>query len=56
MVCGVHFRSDLEAGRTGARWLAFAFSADPGYRNDANAATAELRAALRLPSKDPRPL
>jgi acid phosphatase (class A) len=56
MVCGVHFRSDLEAGRTGARWLAFAFTSDPGYRSDANAATAELRAALRLPPREPRPL
>jgi acid phosphatase (class A) len=56
MVCGVHFRSDLEAGRIGARWLAFVFTTDPGYRNDANAATAELRAALRLPSINPRPL
>ena len=53
MVCGVHFRSDLEAGRTGARWLAFAFESDARYRNDANAAMAELRAALRLPRGRP---
>jgi acid phosphatase (class A) len=56
MVCGVHFRSDLEAGRAGARWLAFAIDADPGYRADANAAMAELRGALGLPPKTPRPL
>jgi acid phosphatase (class A) len=56
MVCGVHFRSDIEAGRVGARWLAFQINADPGYRNDANAAMAELRAALHLAPRAPRPL
>jgi acid phosphatase (class A) len=56
MVCGVHFRSDIEAGRQGAQWLAFALNADPGYRKDANAAMAELRAALHLAPKAPRPL
>jgi acid phosphatase (class A) len=56
LVCGVHFRSDIEAGRAGAKWLAFALSADPGYRKDANAAMAELRAALHLPARAPRPL
>ncbi|MEO8016493.1 MAG: phosphatase PAP2 family protein [Pseudomonadota bacterium] len=56
MVCGVHFRSDIEAGRTGAHWLAFAIDSDPGYRLDANAAMAELRAALHLAPKAPRPL
>ena len=56
MVCGVHFRSDIEAGRQGARWLAFEFSANPEYRQDANAAMAELRAALQLPPRVPRPL
>ncbi len=55
MVCGVHFRSDLEAGRAGARWLAAAIGADPGYRQDANVAMAELRAALGLPRGAPRP-
>ena len=48
MVCGVHFRSDLEAGRKGARWLASLIGANPAYRADANAAMSELRAALRL--------
>jgi acid phosphatase (class A) len=51
LVCGVHFRSDIEAGRKGAQWLASALSADPAYRNDANAAMAELRAALQLPPR-----
>lgn len=49
MVCGVHFRSDIEAGRLGAQWLDTAFNASPGYRTDANAAKTELRAALHLP-------
>lgn len=55
MVCGVHFRSDLEAGRAGAQWLMLAFDGSPDYRKDANAAMAELRAALQLPPKAPRP-
>jgi acid phosphatase (class A) len=49
MVCGVHFRSDIEAGLAGARWLARAFNENPGYQRDVQAAAAELRAALRLP-------
>jgi acid phosphatase (class A) len=56
MVCGVHFRSDLEAGRMGAQWLAGQLDDDPDYRDDANAAMAELRAALKLPPLPPRPL
>jgi acid phosphatase (class A) len=56
MLCGVHFRSDIEAGRAGARWLVFAFEGSPSYRTDANAAMAELRAALRLPPRAPRSL
>jgi len=53
MVCGVHFRSDLEAGRQGARWLAAVIARSPDYRRDMNAARAELRAALRLPPLAP---
>ena len=49
MVCGVHFRSDIEAGRAGARWLEHAFNGSAEYRHDLDAATRELRAALRLP-------
>jgi acid phosphatase (class A) len=56
MVCGVHFRSDLEAGRKAARWLAGQLEDEPEYRRDANAAMAELRAALELPARPPRPL
>ena len=50
MVCGVHFRTDIEAGRKGALWLIAAFNGDRTYRQDWNAAMAELRAALKLPA------
>lgn len=55
MVCGVHFRSDLEAGRKGALWLIAAFNGDHAYREDWNAARIELRNALKLPSAPPLP-
>ena len=51
MVCGVHFRSDLEAGRKGALWLIAALNGNPAYREDWNAARAELRNALNLPPR-----
>ena len=51
MVCGVHFRSDIEAGRQGAQWLIFALDASPEFRADADAAKAELRTALHLPAE-----
>jgi acid phosphatase (class A) len=50
MVCGVHFSSDIDAGRLGAAWLARQFLGDPHYRSAAQAATIELRAALGLPA------
>lgn len=49
MICGVHFRSDIEAGRAGARLLVATMRASPEYRRDSGAAAAELRAALGLP-------
>lgn len=55
MVCGVHFRSDLEAGRKAAQWLASHLEDEPAYVRDANAAMRELRAALNLPARPPRP-
>jgi len=55
MVCGVHFRSDLEAGRKGALWLIAAFNGDPAYRKDWNVAAEELRDALKLPPTPSRP-
>lgn len=55
-VCGVHFPSDIEAGRRGAQWLASQIEDNPGYVRDANAAMEELRNALELPRRPPRPL
>jgi acid phosphatase (class A) len=50
MVCGVHFRSDIEAGRAGALWLVYAMSQNELFRHDSNEAALELRAALNLPA------
>ena len=51
MVCGVHFPSDVEAGRQGAEWLVRELLADPAYAEDLGAAKHELRAALHLPEE-----
>lgn len=48
MMCGVHFRSDLEAGRNAARRLLAEMNRDPGFRAEKTAAAVELRAALGL--------
>jgi acid phosphatase (class A) len=48
MVCGVHFRSDLEAGRLAARQLLAEMQQDPEFRTEEAAAAAEVRAALGL--------
>jgi acid phosphatase (class A) len=48
MVCGVHFRSDLEAGRAGARALIGMLHESAEFRRDAVEAAEELRAALGL--------
>ncbi len=50
-VCGVHFPSDLEAGRRGAFWLAGEFDKSGKFQEDAAAASAELRAALAAAGK-----
>ena len=42
MVCGVHFPSDLEAGRKGAEWLTQRFLASPDYQ----AASVEARRGI----------
>lgn len=49
MVCGVHFPSDLEAGRLAASRVMDAMSRVPRFREEFRAAAQELRAALRLP-------
>jgi acid phosphatase (class A) len=49
LVCGVHFRSDIEAGRVGARALVGMLHGSADFRRDAKSAAGELRAALSLP-------
>ena len=51
MVCGVHFPSDVEAGRKGAEWLAHELLTDPAYAEELGAAKHELRTALHLPEQ-----
>jgi acid phosphatase (class A) len=46
MICGVHFRSDIEAGRKAAQWLVANMSASQEYADDVAAAEMELRDAL----------
>jgi acid phosphatase (class A) len=47
MICGVHFASDIAAGRAGANWLVDQLRSSASYRADAAAAGTELRAAMR---------
>jgi acid phosphatase (class A) len=46
-VCGVHYPSDLDAGRKGAEWLARRLLSSPDYRAAAEPARRELRAAVK---------
>lgn len=48
LLAGVHFPSDIEAGRQAAVAVAFALSQAPGYRSDLEAARSELRSVLGL--------
>jgi acid phosphatase (class A) len=45
-VCGVHYASDIEAGRVAGAWMARRFRAAPGFEADARMAARELRAAV----------
>jgi acid phosphatase (class A) len=49
MLCGVHFPSDVEAGRVGAEWLAKRILRNPDYRASAVVAMRELRDEIGLP-------
>ena len=51
MVCGVHFASDLAAGRLAAEWLLRALHQEMEYSREGAAAAQELRAALGLPPR-----
>ena len=49
MVCGVHYASDIAAGRRAAAWLLTAFPESENFRVDEQEAARVLRAALVLP-------
>jgi acid phosphatase (class A) len=49
LVCGVHFPSDLAAGRRAAELVLRTIRAQPEYSIEATQAAKELRRALRLP-------
>lgn len=51
MVCGVHFPSDLAAGRQAAERVMHSIRATKEYATEAAEASAELRAALGLPAR-----
>lgn len=48
VIAGVHYPTDLAAGRRAAAAIAVALAANPGYQADLAAAKVELRAALGL--------
>lgn len=56
LVCGVHFPSDLEAGRWAAGWLLEQMRRNPDFIADRDQAARELRAALGLPAQAPAAL
>jgi acid phosphatase (class A) len=53
MVCGVHFASDIEAGKRGADWLAARLRESAPYREKAEPARRQLRAVLGLAETPP---
>jgi acid phosphatase (class A) len=55
LVCGIHFRSDIEAGQRGAYFLFGKMHESAAYREDAIDASNELRAVLGLAPRPPRP-
>ena len=52
-VCGVHFPSDLAAGKQAAEWVLRAIRMKMEYSIEAAQASVELREALRLPMQRP---
>jgi acid phosphatase (class A) len=50
VVVGVHYPSDVEAGKLAGTAIAAALLASPDFRRDLAAATTELRQALNLPA------
>jgi acid phosphatase (class A) len=55
IVMGVHFPSDVEAGRLAGTAIADEILRDPSYQSDYQAARAELRHALGLPPQPAAP-
>jgi acid phosphatase (class A) len=53
VIAGVHFPSDVEAGRISATVIAAALMASPDFAPEFNAAKKELREALGLPPLSP---
>jgi acid phosphatase (class A) len=53
VVCGVHFESDVEAGRILAAAMVARLHAEPAFRKDLAAAKAELARAKRAPAQCP---
>jgi acid phosphatase (class A) len=55
MVCGVHFPSDLAAGKQAAGWVLQSIREQNEYSLEASEASFELREALGLPRQRPLP-
>jgi acid phosphatase (class A) len=53
MVCGVHFASDLAAGKQAAEWVLRSIRAQAKYSVESAEASVELRQALELPLQRP---
>jgi acid phosphatase (class A) len=53
VVCGVHYASDVDAGRTNGAALVAALHGDPAFRADLEKARAELAAARQTPHVGP---
>jgi acid phosphatase (class A) len=51
LVCGVHYPTDLSAGKQAASLMMGNLLADPRFRRDLEAARAELRGMLKLPAR-----
>ncbi len=49
IVCGMHFRSDIEAGQVLGTSVALELLRNPGFKADRDAAAAELQAAKLVP-------
>ena len=54
MTCGVHYASDIAAGRAGAEWLVNELQKGADYRTTSRKAAAVLRAALEFAEIPPQ--